>query len=123
MDAGIVLNVDDREILRFDFGLSLAFLFPGRQDSVGVFPDLFRRLEQAVVGAVVVVFAVVGRVSPTDLGAVFIIAAAVIGENVFAVSVDHQEPDIFIDENGTVAMHDVPPHVIVIFPAGRRFDG
>ena len=118
-----VLHVHDGKVLGFDFGLPFAFLFLRRQNGVGVFPDLLRCLKQAVIGAVVVVFAVVGGISPTDLGTVFIVPTTVIRENVFAVSIDHQEPDILIDENGTVPVHDVPPHVIVVFPGGRRFDG
>lgn len=88
-----------------------------------VFPDLFRGFKQPIVGAVIVVFAVVGGVGTTNLRAVVIIPAAIVGKNVFAVAIHHQEPDIFIDENGTVPMHDVPTHVIVIFPGRWCFDG
>ena len=95
---------------------------PRREHGFRVFPKLFGRLEILVVNAVIVVFALVKGVIPANLRAIFIIPAAIVGEQVLAISGDAQIPLAVVDKNRRPTMHDVPPHVVEVFPFGRGVD-
>ena len=90
-------------------------------DSLGVFPDLFVRLEVKVIGPVFVVLTVVGRVVATNLRASFIRATTVVLLEHLAGRVDEQVPVFVLFEEGGVVVEYDPTDILHILEFGRRF--
>lgn len=97
--------------------------FLRRQDGLGVFPNLFRTFEELVVTRVIIIFAVVRAILPTDRRTVFVNVAQRVRCQVLAVSVDQQVPRIVLDENCTVSVQQIPPQMLEVFNLCGRVDG
>ena len=89
---------------------------------MGVFPDLFGRFEELVVGCVVVVFTVVSCVRTANARARLVGSAAMVLHEVLTISEYHQVPASIVDKDADPTMHHIPADVIVIFPCLRRLD-
>lgn len=89
----------------------------------GVFPQLIGRLEELVVAPVVVVFAIIRRISSTDLRSREVDSATIVGHQILTIAENQEKPRSTIDKNRRSPVHDVPPHVVEVLPCRWSFDG
>jgi hypothetical protein len=105
------------------WGLFLAVAAPGRQDSLGVFPELFGSLEELLERPGVFVLAVIGGVGPADLGAIEVDTATVVAGQVIAAGHDQEIPHLFLDVDHRLTVGEVPANRVELVPFGRLVDG
>ncbi len=89
----------------------------------GVFPDLFGRFQIKIVGPILFIFAVVGRVVTTNLRSRFVDAAAIVRLQVLADGVDQQIPIVLLFENAGPVVQQKPSQVFQLLEGIGRFDG
>lgn len=92
------------------------------QHRVGVFFDLLGALEETVITGVVVEFAVVGRITAANRGAVGVDSAAIVVVDVVALVVNQQIPTVVIHKDRNIPMEHVPAEIVVVLPVNRSVD-
>jgi len=95
---------------------------PRRQHCLGVFENLLGGFKVMVVGPVIFVLAILGRVLATDVWTRFVDAAAVVVLQVLTLGMHHQIPITFIDEDGGSIVDEIPTNVLEVFPCFWRID-
>ena len=94
-----------------------------RERGITVFSHLFGCFKVALVGKVVIKFAVVRRIVAANLWSSFVDAAPVVILKMLASGVDQQVPDIVFDENGGAVMQQIPSQIFKIRKICRFLDG
>ena len=92
------------------------------QHRVGVFFDLLGALEETVITGVVVEFAVVGRITAANRGAVGVDSAAIVVVDVVALVVNQQIPTVVIHKDRHNPLKHVPAEIFVVLSVNRSVD-
>ena len=87
-----------------------------------VLNDLVGRFEVKIVCPIIFVFAILGGIVTTDLGARFVDAAAIIGLKMLAHRMHKQIPVIIIFEDSGFVVQQVPADVVIIGNGFRSLD-